>query len=54
MLEYMGWKEAAALITQAMGESFLNGKATHDLARFMPNGTPLGTTQFGEHLVKLI
>jgi isocitrate dehydrogenase len=54
MLEYMGWKEAAALITQAMEESFLSGKATHDLARFMPNGTPLGTTQFGDHLIELI
>ena len=54
MLEYMGWKEAADLITNAMETSFQNGKATNDLARFMPNGEPLGTKEFGENLINLI
>jgi len=54
MLEYMGWKEAADLITNAMEEAFLNGEATNDLARFMANGKPLGTKQFGEKLISLI
>jgi len=54
MLEYMGWKEAADLITNAMEEAFLNGEATNDLARFMTNGKPLGTKQFGEKLINLI
>ena len=54
MLEYMGWKEAANLITNAMEQSFLNGEATNDLARFMLNGISLGTKQFGEKLIKLI
>ena len=54
MLEYMGWKEAADLITNAMEEAFLNGEATNDLARFMTDGKPLGTKQFGEKLISLI
>jgi isocitrate dehydrogenase len=54
LLEYIGWKEAAALITQVMEKAFLNGEATHDLSRFMPNGKPLGTSQFGERLVELM
>ena len=54
MLEYMGWKESADLITNAMERAFLNGEATMDLARFMPNGKLLGTKQFGEKLINLI
>ena len=54
MLEYMGWKEAANLITKAMEVAFLNGEATNDLARFMENGKPLGTKQFGEKLINII
>ena len=54
MLEYMGWKEAADLITNAMEKAFLNGEATNDLARFMSNGKSLGTKQFGEKLVEII
>jgi isocitrate dehydrogenase len=51
MLEYLGWKEAADLITKAMEKAFINGEATADLARFMPNGKPLGTVEFGENVV---
>jgi isocitrate dehydrogenase len=54
MLEYMGWVEAAGLIVAAIGKSFAGGKATHDLARFMPNGETLGTVEFGAHLITLI
>ncbi|MDR3180448.1 MAG: NADP-dependent isocitrate dehydrogenase [Prevotellaceae bacterium] len=50
MLEYIGWNEAAALITAAMERAFMNGEATADLARFMPNGKPLGTKAFGERI----
>lgn len=51
MLEYMGWNEAAALITAAMETAFEKGRATGDLARFMPGGVTLGTTEFGEELL---
>ena len=54
MLEYMGWKEAADLITVAMEEAFTVGEATHDLARFMPNGKSLGTKEFGDCIISII
>ena len=52
MLEYLGWNEAATLITAAMENSFEAGRATADLARFMPQGTALSTSEFGEELLK--
>jgi isocitrate dehydrogenase len=54
MLEYIGWTEAAALITKAMENTFMKKEATPDLARFMPEGKALGTKQFGEQIVELI
>lgn len=52
MLEYLGWNEAATLITAAMENSFEAGRATGDLARFMPQSTALSTSEFGEELLK--
>ena len=52
MLECMGWNEAAALIVAALEESFAAGEATVDLARFMPDGTPLGTEEFAQRIVE--
>lgn len=54
MLEYMGWIEAANLITSALEKAFSNGEATNDLARFMPNGRALGTKEFGEKIINLL
>jgi isocitrate dehydrogenase len=54
MLEYIGWNEAANLITAAMEQAFVSGQATGDLARFMPDGKSLGTAQFGELVINLI
>jgi isocitrate dehydrogenase len=54
MLEYIGWNEAAHLITSAMEQTFIRGEATIDLARFMPAGKPLGTAQFGDTIINLI
>ena len=54
MLEYFDWKEAAALIEKALEQSFLDARATHDLARFMPNGTSLSTTDFTREIVERI
>ena len=51
MLEYMGWKEAAALIEHALEQSFLNARATHDLARFMTGEVSLSTSVFTEEIV---
>ncbi|MDR1644803.1 MAG: NADP-dependent isocitrate dehydrogenase [Tannerellaceae bacterium] len=54
MLEYLGWNEAAALITAALENAFRAGEATNDLARFMPGGRSLGTKEFGECLISKI
>lgn len=50
MLDYMGWQEAGLLITQAMERLFSQGIATADLAKYMPNGQPLGTKAFADRL----
>lgn len=52
MLDYLGWKEAALLITSSMERLFTQGLATDDLARFMENGMPLGTKEFGDKLLE--
>lgn len=54
MLQYMGWNEAADLITDALEKAFESGEATHDLARFMPNGKSLSTQEFGDKIVSLL
>lgn len=54
LLEYLGWKEAAVRITVALEKAFARGEATPDLARFMPDGKPMGTAEFGERIVALL
>lgn len=54
MLEYIGWGEAAVLVTEALEKSFSEGCATADLARMMQDGRALGTKAFTEHIVELI
>lgn len=54
MLVHLGWIEAAACVEQALERSFAAGFATADLARFMPEGKPLGTREFVEHIVSEI
>jgi isocitrate dehydrogenase, NADP-dependent, prokaryotic type len=54
LLEYLGWNEAASLITCALEKAFQHGNATHDLARFMTNGNSLGTKEFGECIKNLV
>ena len=51
MLDYMGWKEAGELITQAIEQLFTKGYATADLARFMEDGTTMGTQEFAAALL---
>lgn len=54
MLEYIGWKEAAELITSALEKAFENGDATLDLARFMPNGNTLNTEEFTNRILECL
>lgn len=51
LLEHLGWNEAARLIYDALEKSFAEGCATADLASVMPNGKPMGTTEFTEYLI---
>lgn len=51
MLEYMGWNEAAALVTAALESLLEEGWATADLAGLMENGHVLGTADFGKRLI---
>jgi len=54
MLEYLGWKEAASLIEKTLEQSFLESRATADLARFMPGGISLSTSAFTQEIVTRI
>ncbi|MCK9159376.1 MAG: NADP-dependent isocitrate dehydrogenase [Bacteroidaceae bacterium] len=51
MLEYFGWNEAAISIENALKQSFAEGRATADLARFMDNGVALSTSDFAQEIV---
>lgn len=52
MLDYMGWHEAGRMIEDALERFFQKGVATADLARFMPDGTTVGTKLFGEKIIE--
>lgn len=54
MLGYFGWKESASLIEKALEKSFMEGRATADLARFMPDGVSLSTSAFTGEIVARI
>lgn len=54
MLEYFGWQEAADVIEKALEESFADGRATNDLARFMPGGKALPTSVFAKEITEKI
>ena len=54
MLEHLGWNEAAERITAALESAFEQGYATADLAKDMPNGKPLSTTEFTDKILTLL
>lgn len=54
MLEYFSWNEAANLVTDALEGNFSDGRATNDLARFIPGGKALSTTQFTDEVIERI
>ncbi len=51
MLEYMGWQEAADLITKAMVETIEDKQVTYDFARLMDDATMLKCSEFGDAIV---
>lgn len=52
MLEYMGWREAAALVEQVLRRVIADGTVTPDLAADMPGAEAVSCSRFGELLVK--
>ncbi|MDE2149612.1 MAG: isocitrate dehydrogenase (NADP(+)) [Gammaproteobacteria bacterium] len=54
MFEYMGWKEAADLITLAYPEVIKDGIVTYDFARQIDGATEVSTSQFADALIERI
>jgi len=52
MLEYIGWKEAAALIVTGLKRSIEQKKVTYDLHRQMDQATLLKCSEFGEAIIE--
>lgn len=54
MLEYMGWKEAADLITMVYPEVVSDGIVTYDFARQIDGATEVSTSAFADALIERI
>ena len=52
MFQFLGWKEAAAIIEQAMTETIRQKKVTYDLHRQMEGAAKLKTSEFAAALVE--
>ena len=52
MLEYMGWRDAAELITNSVGKTIRNKTVTIDFYNLMKEGTLLKTSEFADELIK--
>jgi isocitrate dehydrogenase len=52
MFEYMGWKEAGALIVRGLEKAIAGKRVTYDLARQMPGATEVSTSAFGDEIIK--
>ena len=52
MLEYMGWKEAAALINKGLEAAIASQRVTYDFERQMEGATLLKTSEFGQEIIK--
>jgi isocitrate dehydrogenase len=51
MLEFMGWREAAALIVNAMERTLRQGIMTADLSESVKHGKTVGTKEFAEAVI---
>jgi isocitrate dehydrogenase len=53
MLEFMGWQEAADLITKGLSAAIANQEVTYDLARLMePPVEPVSCSGFADAVIK--
>lgn len=51
LLEYIGWKEAAELITDALQATIMRKRVTIDFYNLMQGATLLKTSEFGEEII---
>jgi isocitrate dehydrogenase len=54
MLDYLGWKEAAALVRQNFARVVDAQIVTYDLARELPGVAPVRASEFGQAIVRAI
>ena len=52
MLEHLGWREAADLITKSMDKTIGSKVVTYDFARMMEGATEVKCSEFGDELIK--
>ncbi|MCP3025461.1 NADP-dependent isocitrate dehydrogenase [Halobacillus sp. A5] len=52
MLEHLGWREAAQLISQSMDKTIGSKVVTYDFARMMDGATEVKCSEFGDALIK--
>jgi len=52
MLEYIGWRDAAEMITNAVGKTIRNKTVTIDFYNLMKGGRLLTTSEFGDEIIK--
>ncbi|MFD1448702.1 NADP-dependent isocitrate dehydrogenase [Oceanobacillus profundus] len=52
MLEHLGWREAADLITNSMDKTIASKVVTYDFARLMDGATEVKCSEFGKELIK--
>ncbi len=52
MLEYMGWRDAAELITNSIGKTIRSKKVTIDFYNLMKDATLLKTSEFADEIIK--
>ena len=52
MLDYMGWRDASEMITNAIGKTIRNKTVTIDFYNLMKGATLLKTSEFGEAIIK--
>jgi len=52
MFEFLGWKDAAAVIENAFAKTIQQGKVTYDLERLMTGATRVKTSEFATAIVE--
>jgi isocitrate dehydrogenase len=52
MLDYLGWKEAAGLIRNALQKAIRAGRVTYDLARQIEGATEVKCSEFASEIIR--